>query len=122
MPKETDQDFVETVIKAIVDHPGDVKTERVIDEMGVLITLKVHPEDMGQVIGRQGSTAKSLRTLLRVVGAKHNARVNLKIVEPEERAPSKTAEAGKETSKKNNEAGSDTGSGIRFQQKDTLLF
>ncbi len=78
-----DQEFVEYVVKSIVDHPDDVKVERSIDEMGVLITLTVNPEDMGQVIGRQGATAKSVRTLLRVIGAKNNARVNLKINEPE---------------------------------------
>lgn len=78
-----DQDFVEYVIKALVDHPNDVSTERKVDEMGVLITLKVNPEDMGQVIGRSGQNARALRTLLRVVGAKNNARVNLKIEEPE---------------------------------------
>ncbi len=78
-----DQEFVEYVIKSIVDHPDAVKSERTIDEMGVLITLTVHPEDMGQVIGRQGQTAKSVRTLLRVIGAKNDARVNLKILEPE---------------------------------------
>lgn len=78
-----DQEFVEYVIKSIVDHPDDVKSERTIDEMGVLITLSVNPEDMGQVIGRQGQTAKSVRTLLRVIGAKNDARVNLKILEPE---------------------------------------
>lgn len=78
-----DQEFVEYVVKSIVDHPEDVKIERVIDEMGVLITLSVNPEDMGQVIGRQGATAKSVRTLLRVIGARNNARVNLKIKEPE---------------------------------------
>lgn len=77
-----DQEFVEYVVKSIVDHPDDVKIDRTIDEMGVLITLTVNPEDMGQVIGRQGATAKSVRTLLRVIGAKHNARVNLKINEP----------------------------------------
>ncbi len=80
---EQDQQFVEFVVKALVDHPDDVKTERVVDEMGVLITLHLHAEDMGQVIGRMGQTAKALRTLLRVVGAKHKARVNLKIYEPE---------------------------------------
>jgi len=80
---EQDQQFVEYVVKSLVDHPDDVKTERTVDEMGVLITLHLNPEDMGQVIGRQGQTAKALRTLLRVVGAKHKARVNLKIVEPE---------------------------------------
>ena len=66
-----------------MDHPEDVKTERTVDEMGVLITLHLNPEDMGQVIGRQGQTAKSIRTLLRVVGAKRKSRVNLKILEPE---------------------------------------
>ena len=78
-----DQEFVEYVVKSIVDHPDDVKIERSIDEMGVLITLSVNPEDMGQIIGRQGATAKSIRTLLRVIGARNNARVNLKIAEPE---------------------------------------
>ncbi len=80
---EKDQEFVEYIIKALVDHPEDVKTERVVDEMGVLITLHLNPEDMGQVIGRMGQTAKAVRTLLRVVGAKRKARVNLKIHEPE---------------------------------------
>jgi len=78
-----DQEFVEYVVKSIVDHPDDVVVGREIDEMGVLLTLTVNPEDMGQVIGRQGATAKSVRTLLRVIGAKNNARVNLKINEPE---------------------------------------
>ena len=80
---ENDQAFVEHIVKALVDNPGDVKTERVVDEMGVLITLHINPADMGQVIGRSGQTAKAIRTLLRVVGAKHKARVNLKIHEPE---------------------------------------
>lgn len=80
---EMDQAFVEYVVKAMVDHPEDVSTDRTVDEMGVLITLKVNQQDLGQIIGRQGQTAKSLRTLLRVVGAKNHARVNLKIYEPE---------------------------------------
>lgn len=83
MAKYKDQEFVEYVVKALVDKPEDVKTEREVDEMGVLITLKVDQQDLGQVIGRQGQTAKSIRTLLRVVGAKNHARVNLKIYEPE---------------------------------------
>jgi predicted RNA-binding protein YlqC (UPF0109 family) len=83
MAAEKDQAFVENVVKSLVDHPGDVIAERTVDEMGVLITLKINPEDMGQVIGRQGQTARAIRTLLRVVGAKNNARVNLKIYEPE---------------------------------------
>ncbi len=78
-----DKEFVEYVVKMLVDHPEDVKVERKIDEMGVLITLDVHAEDMGMVIGREGMTAKALRTLLRVIGARNSARVNLKINEPE---------------------------------------
>ncbi len=80
---EADQAFLEHVVKALVDTPDKVEVERKIDEMGVLLTLKVDPSDMGTVIGRQGKTAKALRTLLRVVGAKNNARVNLKLEEPE---------------------------------------
>lgn len=83
MAMEADQQFVETLVQAIVNHPSDVKTDRTVDERGVLITLHVNPEDMGYVIGRQGQTARSIRTLLKIVGAKTNARVNLKIHEPE---------------------------------------
>jgi predicted RNA-binding protein YlqC (UPF0109 family) len=83
MKKEQDQEFIEYVVKQLVDRPDDVTTDRTVDEMGVLITLKVNPEDLGQVIGRQGQTAKAIRTLLRVVGARNHARVNLKIFEPE---------------------------------------
>src|SRR3989344_1894798 len=79
----SDKDFLEFLIKAIVDHPEDVKVDRRVDEMGVLLTLKTHPEDMGEVIGRRGATAKAIRTLLRIVGLRHHARVNLKIEEPE---------------------------------------
>jgi predicted RNA-binding protein YlqC (UPF0109 family) len=84
---EQDQQFVEYVIKAIVNNPDDVKTERTVDERGVLITLHVNQSDMGYVIGREGQTARSVRTLLKIVGAKHNARVNLKIYEPEGSRP-----------------------------------
>ena len=80
-----DQEFVEYVVKALVDNADKVKVERRVDEMGVLITLDVASEDMGKIIGRDGATAKALRTLLRVVGMKNNARVNLKINEPEGR-------------------------------------
>lgn len=78
-----DQEFLEYVIKALVDNPNDVKVNRQVDEMGVLLTLAVNPADMGKVIGRSGNTAKAIRILLRVVGMKNNARVNLKINEPE---------------------------------------
>lgn len=78
-----DQDFVEYIVKAIVTEPEKVVVDRTIDEMGVLISLQVGAEDMGKIIGKEGRTAKAIRTLLRVVGAKENARVNLKILEPE---------------------------------------
>jgi len=80
---EMDNQFLEFVVKALVDNPNDVKIKRTVDEMGVLLTLDVNAADMGKVIGRSGNTAKAIRTLLRVVGMKHNARVNLKISEPE---------------------------------------
>lgn len=80
---EKDKEFLETLIKSLVDRPADVSIDRTLDERGVLLTLKVDPADMGQIIGRQGQTARAIRTLLRVVGAKNNARVNLKIFEPE---------------------------------------
>lgn len=83
MAMETDQQFLEYVVKSIVDHPDEVKIDRKVDEMGVLLSLRVHQQDMGQVVGRQGATAKSIRSLLRIVGIKNNARVNLKIEEPE---------------------------------------
>jgi predicted RNA-binding protein YlqC (UPF0109 family) len=78
-----DQEFLEYLIKSLVDHPEDVKVDRKVDEMGVLLSLHVNALDMGQVVGRQGATAKSIRALLRIVGIKNNARVNLKIEEPE---------------------------------------
>lgn len=80
---DKDQEFLEYVVKDLVDNPSDVKINRTVDQMGVLLTLDVNPEDMGKIIGRQGNTAKAIRTLLRVVGMKNNARVNLKINEPE---------------------------------------
>ena len=80
---ELDTQFLEYVVKALVDNPSDVKIGRTVDEMGVLLTLEVNGADMGKIIGRSGNTAKAIRTLLRVVGMKNNARVNLKINEPE---------------------------------------
>ncbi len=87
MSENKDLDFVDFVVKSIVQHPEDIKLERTVDEMGVLITLNLNPEDMGQIIGRKGQTARAIRTLLKIVGAKNNARVNLKIVEPEGSRP-----------------------------------
>lgn len=80
---ELDQEFVEYVVKALVAKPEAVEVKRSVDERGVLLELSVDPEDMGKVIGRGGATAKSIRTLLRVLGVQNEARVNLKIVEPE---------------------------------------
>ncbi len=80
---EKDQEFLDFVIRGLVDHPESVKINRTVDEMGVLLSLDVHPDDMGKIIGRSGNTAKAIRILLRVVGMKNNARVNLKINEPE---------------------------------------
>ena len=81
--KTQDLEFLEYVVKSLVDNPSDVKVERKVDEMGVLLSLRVHPEDMGQIVGREGSTARSIRTLVRIIGLKNHARVNLKIEEPE---------------------------------------
>lgn len=78
-----DRDFVEFIVKQMVNNPDEVQVIRTVDEMGVLITLKVAKDDMGRIIGKSGQTAKAIRILLRVVGSKNNARVNLKIIEPD---------------------------------------
>ena len=80
---EQDKEFLEFVVKSIVGNPNDVVVDRTIDERGVLLTLKTNPADMGYVIGRKGQTAQSIRTLLKIIGAKNNSRVNLKIYDPE---------------------------------------
>lgn len=80
---EKDQEFVLNTVRYLVENPDDVEVDRKIDEMGVLLTLKVNPADMGKIIGKEGRTAKAIRTLLRVIGARMDARVNLKIDEPE---------------------------------------
>ncbi|MHB9019518.1 MAG: KH domain-containing protein [Minisyncoccota bacterium] len=78
-----DQAFLEYLVKSIVENPDKVEITRKVDEMGVLLTLKVDAKDMGLIVGRQGSTASAIRSLLRIVGIRNNARVNLKIEEPE---------------------------------------
>lgn len=83
MSNDLDRDFVEYVIKSIVNNPDKVQVTRTVDELGVLLSVKVAPEDMGLLIGRSGSTAKAVRTLARIVGMRNNARVNLRIEEPE---------------------------------------
>ena len=95
--KEADQEFVEYVVKQLVTNPEAVVTTRKIDELGVLIELTVDREDMGVIIGKEGKTAKSIRTLLRVLGAKIDSRINLKIIEPEGgEAPAKVARVEEE--------------------------
>lgn len=90
MAVSIDQQFIEYIVKSLVSHPDDVKIERRIDEKGVLLELSVNPEDLGRVIGKRGSTAQSIRTLLRALGTKNDARYNLKIIDtgppPEARA------------------------------------
>lgn len=95
----TDKAFLEFVVKSIVSTPNAVSVERTVDEMGVLLTLKIDQSDMGYVIGRKGQTAQALRTLLKIIGAKNNARVNLKIYEPENsRRPERSADVNIDTS------------------------
>ncbi len=81
--QHVEQEFLEYVVKSIVNHPENVKVERTVDDRGVLLTLSVGQDDMGYVIGRDGQTARALRILLKIVGAKANARVNMRIYEPE---------------------------------------
>lgn len=90
MAETIDQQFIEYIVKALVGNPDAVKVERTIDEKGVLLELHVNPDDLGRVIGRNGATAKSIRTLLRALGVKNDARYNLKIVDngpPREERP-----------------------------------
>ena len=79
---ERGKEFIDYVVKAIVKFPDDVEVTQTTDNLGVLITLKVNKDDMGKIIGKSGQTAKSLRILLRMMGAKTNERFNLKIIEP----------------------------------------
>ncbi|NLA42864.1 KH domain-containing protein [Candidatus Saccharibacteria bacterium] len=86
-----DQQFVEYIVTSLVGHPDDVQVERIIDEKGVLLSLTVNPEDLGRVIGKRGATAQSLRTLLRALGTKNDARYNLKIVNNDEDSGSRSS-------------------------------
>ncbi|MFH1769509.1 MAG: KH domain-containing protein [Parcubacteria group bacterium] len=81
--EEYDKEFVEYIVKGIVNIPDKVEVSRKVDEMGVLLEVKVDPSDMGLLIGRSGATAKAIRVLARIVGMRNNARVNLRIIEPE---------------------------------------
>lgn len=107
-----DQQFVEYVVKSLVGHPDDVVVERTIDEKGVLLKLTVNPEDLGRVIGKRGVTAQSIRTLLRALGTKNDARYNFKIMDdgeggkPERREEPKSDKPADETP--NDDAPADT--------------
>ncbi|MFC2385385.1 MAG: KH domain-containing protein [Candidatus Nanosyncoccus sp.] len=85
-----DQQFVEYIVKTLVNNPDKVNIDRAIDEKGVLLSLSVDPEDVGRVIGRRGATAQSIRTLLRALGTKNDARYNLKIVNTDDNASLET--------------------------------
>ena len=97
MANYTDKDFVEYIVKQIVNKPEAVEVTRKTDEMGVLIEVKVSPEDMGLLIGRSGSTAKAIRTLARIIGIRNNARVNLRIIEPEGSTHQRAVPGGEKT-------------------------
>ena len=99
-----DQQFVEYIVKSLVGNPDDVQVERTIDEKGVLLTLTVNPEDLGRVIGKRGATAQSLRTLLRALGTKNDARYNLKIVNNDDERESYTVSSDSPEEKVSDEA------------------
>ncbi|MEK9195796.1 MAG: KH domain-containing protein [Patescibacteria group bacterium] len=96
-----DQQFVEFVVKSIVSNPDSVQIERTIDEKGVLLELTVSPDDLGRVIGKKGATAQSIRTLLRALGTKNEARYNLKIVDNGEPRPERTERTERRESSEN---------------------
>lgn len=103
-----DQQFVEYIVKSLVGHPDDVIVERIIDEKGVLLSLTVHPDDLGRVIGKRGVTAQSLRTLLRALGTKNDARYNLKIVNNDDERGNYATSDDDDTSAVNGAAADDT--------------
>lgn len=84
MDNSIDQQFIEFIVKSLVNNPDAVQVARRIDEKGVLLELTVDPEDLGRVIGKRGATAQSLRTLLRALGTKNDARYNLKVIDNSE--------------------------------------
>lgn len=125
-----DQQFVEFVVKALVSNPDAVKVERSIDEKGVLLELTVDPSDLGRVIGKRGNTAQSIRTLLRALGTKNDARYNLKIVDNGEERPAKdsreessdeaeTAVEAAEDSKADQPAGANTWAHLSSNRDDS---
>ena len=99
-----DQQFVEYIVKTLVNNPDKVQIDRTIDEKGVLLSLEVDPEDVGRIIGRRGATAQSIRTLLRALGTKNDARYNLKIVNNDDYEPAAKEDAPAESDDEPDEA------------------
>jgi len=113
-----DQQFVEYIVKSLVGHPDDVAVERIIDEKGVLLSLTVNPEDLGRVIGKRGVTAQSLRTLLRALGTKNDARYNLKIVNNDDQRENYTTSSEGQTSEPvNNSTDEPVDNGYDYSKK-----
>lgn len=103
-----DQQFVEYIVKTLVNNPDKVQIDRTIDEKGVLLSLEVDPEDVGRIIGRRGATAQSIRTLLRALGTKNDARYNLKIVNNDDYEPAAKEDAPVESDDEPVEAPAET--------------
>jgi uncharacterized protein len=117
MAASIDQQFIEYIVKSLVNNPDAVKIERRIDEKGVLLELTVDPEDLGRVIGKRGATAQSLRTLLRALGTKNDARYNLKIVDVGGPAPRRSSDDSTQ-SDDDQPAASDNRSGKKKKASD----
>ena len=113
-----DQQFVEYIVKTLVNNPDKVKIDRTIDEKGVLLSLEVDPEDVGRIIGRRGATAQSIRTLLRALGTKNDARYNLKIVNSDDYTPSKNNETSEDEAEVEESEGSDLAKKTREELAD----
>ena len=107
MSSTIDQQFIEYVVKSLVGNPDAVQVDRSVDEKGVLLELTVDPEDLGRVIGKRGATAQSLRTLLRALGTKNEARYNLKIVDNGEGAPERAEARAARPERKNDDTHSE---------------
>ena len=113
-----DQQFIEYIVKSLVGHPDDVVVDRLIDEKGVLLSLTVNPEDLGRVIGKRGVTAQSLRTLLRALGTKNDARYNLKIVNNDDQRENYTTSSEGQTSEPvNNSTDEPVDNGYEYSKK-----
>ena len=115
-----DQQFVEYIVKTLVNNPDKVKIDRTIDEKGVLLSLEVDPEDVGRIIGRRGATAQSIRTLLRALGTKNDARYNLKIVNNDDYEPKAKAEGASEEAEAEDEGEASEGSELAKKTRQEL--